>query len=95
MWSLTSPRADRISGPEKFCSSARKDFFNSIGQERTSPTSFHHLVGATKQQHRDVDTLCLGGLEVDALCALGLVAATQISRRSITGLLSLFSLNLS
>jgi hypothetical protein len=31
MWSLTSPRADRISGPEKFCSSARKDFFNSIG----------------------------------------------------------------
>jgi hypothetical protein len=30
MWSLTSPRADRISGPEKFCSSARKDFFNSI-----------------------------------------------------------------
>jgi hypothetical protein len=31
MWPLTSPRADRISGPEKFCSSARKDFFNSIG----------------------------------------------------------------
>jgi hypothetical protein len=35
MWSLTSPPADRISGPEKFCSSARKDFFNSIGQEQT------------------------------------------------------------
>src|SRR5258705_4823766 len=35
MWSLTSPRADRISGPENFCSSARKDFFNNICQERT------------------------------------------------------------
>src|SRR5258706_1524370 len=35
MWSLTSPRADRISGPEKFCSSARKDFFNSIGTFET------------------------------------------------------------
>src|SRR4029453_1654416 len=31
MWSLKSSPADRISGPEKFCSSARKDFFNSIG----------------------------------------------------------------
>jgi hypothetical protein len=30
-----------------------------------------------------------------ALCALGLVAATMISRISIAGLLSLFSLNLS
>jgi hypothetical protein len=35
MWSLTSPRADRISGPEKFHSSAREDFFNSIGTFRT------------------------------------------------------------
>ncbi len=34
-WSLTSPRADRISGPQKSCSSARKDFFNSIWQQRT------------------------------------------------------------
>jgi hypothetical protein len=31
MWSLTSPRAERISGPEKFRSSAEKDFFNTIG----------------------------------------------------------------
>jgi hypothetical protein len=37
MWSLTSPRAERISGPEKFRSSARKDFFNSIRTFRTSP----------------------------------------------------------
>ena len=37
MWSLTSPRADRISGPEKFCSPARKDFFNSIGTFETCP----------------------------------------------------------
>jgi hypothetical protein len=35
MWSLTSPRAERISGPEKFHSSARKDFCNNIGTFRT------------------------------------------------------------
>jgi hypothetical protein len=35
MWSLTSPRAERISGPENFRSSARRDFFNSIGTELT------------------------------------------------------------
>src|SRR5258708_23746713 len=38
-WSLTSPRADRISGPHKSCSSARKDFFNSICQQRTHTCS--------------------------------------------------------
>src|SRR6267154_766135 len=46
-WSLTSPRADRISGPQKSCSSARKnlvrppekDFFNSICQQRTHTCS--------------------------------------------------------
>jgi hypothetical protein len=38
MWSLTSPRAERISGPEKFRSSARKDFFNSICHQQTSRT---------------------------------------------------------
>jgi hypothetical protein len=31
MWALTSPRAERIGGPEKFRSSAEKDFFNTIG----------------------------------------------------------------
>jgi hypothetical protein len=35
MWSLTSPRAECISGPEKFRSSARKDFFNSICHQPT------------------------------------------------------------
>ena len=35
MWSLISPRAESISGPENFRSSARKDFFNSIPQEQT------------------------------------------------------------
>src|SRR6266403_4965148 len=39
MWSLTSPRADRISGPQKSCSFARKDFFNSIWQQRTHTCS--------------------------------------------------------
>src|SRR6267154_5887523 len=38
-WSLTSPRADRISDPHKSCSSARKDFFNSICQQRTHTCS--------------------------------------------------------
>jgi hypothetical protein len=28
MWSLTSPRAERISGPVKFRSPAEKEFFN-------------------------------------------------------------------
>src|SRR3984893_2959252 len=32
MWSLTSPRAKRISGPKKFRSPPRKDFFNTIAQ---------------------------------------------------------------
>jgi hypothetical protein len=30
IWSLTSPRVKRISDPENFRSSARKDFFNTI-----------------------------------------------------------------
>jgi hypothetical protein len=33
MWSLISPRAKGISGPEKFSSSPQKDFFNTIGGE--------------------------------------------------------------
>jgi hypothetical protein len=35
MWSLTSLRAGRTSGAEKFRSSAEKDFFNGIGTKRT------------------------------------------------------------
>jgi hypothetical protein len=31
MWPLISPRAKRISSPEKFWSSPQKDFFNTIG----------------------------------------------------------------
>jgi len=34
MWSLTSPRVERISGPKKFGSSAKKDFCNTIRQQR-------------------------------------------------------------
>jgi len=37
--SLTSPRAKRISGPKKFRSSPKKDFFNTIRQKRTFPSS--------------------------------------------------------
>src|SRR6266702_6110228 len=36
MWFLTSPRAKRISGPKKFRSSSKKDFFNTIGAKRPS-----------------------------------------------------------
>jgi hypothetical protein len=35
MWSLISPRAKGISGPEKFWWSPQKDFFNTIRQKRT------------------------------------------------------------
>ena len=38
MWSLTSWRVRRASGPENFQSSAKKDFFNTICQKR----SFRH-----------------------------------------------------
>ena len=36
MWSLTSQRVRRTSGPENFQSSTKKDFFNTIRQERKS-----------------------------------------------------------
>jgi hypothetical protein len=36
MWSLTSPRVERISGPEEYGSSAKKDFSNTIGREWSS-----------------------------------------------------------
>jgi hypothetical protein len=35
IWSLTSPRAKRISGPKKFHSSPKKDFFNTIDPTET------------------------------------------------------------
>jgi hypothetical protein len=35
MWSLISPCAKRIRGPEKFLSSPQKDFCNNIGTKRT------------------------------------------------------------
>jgi hypothetical protein len=39
MWSLTSSRAERIGGPEKFHSSTGKDFFNSICQKQKCATA--------------------------------------------------------
>jgi hypothetical protein len=35
MWSLNSQRGTRTSGPKNFQSSAKKDFFNTIGAKRT------------------------------------------------------------
>src|SRR5271155_2457552 len=66
MWSLISPRAKRISGPEKFRSSTQKDFCNKsahlghgamsdlrqqCAQERTSLRGFA-LAADRLQQHR-------------------------------------------
>jgi hypothetical protein len=47
MWSLTLQRVRRISGPENFQSSAKKDFFNKICQFQTfggscGSTNLHH-----------------------------------------------------
>jgi len=36
IWSLTSPRARRISGSKNFRAPPRKDFFNNIGTKQTS-----------------------------------------------------------
>jgi hypothetical protein len=36
MWSLTSPRTNRISGPKNFRSLVKKDFFNTIDPKQTS-----------------------------------------------------------
>jgi hypothetical protein len=35
IWSLTSPRANRISGSRNFRSLCQKDFFNNIGAKRS------------------------------------------------------------
>jgi hypothetical protein len=43
MWSLTSQRARRTSGPENFQSQAKKDFFNTIGAKR--PFAYEPNVG--------------------------------------------------
>jgi hypothetical protein len=59
MWSLTSPRVKRISGPEKFGSSAKKEFFNTICQKPTHPSQqmaslFDHFVRVRKDGLRDL-----------------------------------------
>jgi hypothetical protein len=40
VWSLTSPRVKRISGPEKFWQAPQKDFFNTIDHQQTSVPAF-------------------------------------------------------
>ena len=70
MWSLTSPRAGRISGPKKFCSSARKDFFNSICHKRTL-TRFRKKEPAPtlRTDPTGNDPTCCGGLKLSAVAA--------------------------
>jgi hypothetical protein len=41
IWSLTPPRPKRISGPKRFYSSPKKDFFNTIGTKRTWRDVWH------------------------------------------------------
>jgi hypothetical protein len=54
MWSLASPRAKRISGPKKFRSSPKKDFFNTIGAKRTSRQNAYasEVPGSVKEKER-------------------------------------------
>jgi hypothetical protein len=48
MWSLTSQRTKRISGPGKFRSSPKKDFFNTIWGNAELAWKRHHFRGRPK-----------------------------------------------
>jgi hypothetical protein len=52
MWSLTSRRVKRISGPEKSRLSDGNDFFNSIGQKATSPMIWALVLFAAARNRR-------------------------------------------
>jgi hypothetical protein len=58
MWSLTSQRERRTSGPENSQSQAKKDFFNTIGTFRT---------------YRDGLLMSASGGEADMLAGLKLI----------------------
>jgi hypothetical protein len=60
-----SPRAKRISGPEKLWSSSQKDFCNNICQYRT------HLPAANSMMSRLSRTIDLRGLIDRRFCSKG------------------------
>jgi len=51
MWSLASPLARRISGPRKFCSSPKKDFFNTIGRQSGRSPKRDVILGSVGSKH--------------------------------------------
>jgi hypothetical protein len=52
LWSLTSRRVKRISGPEKSRLPDGNDFFNSIGQKATSPMIWALVLFAAARNSR-------------------------------------------
>jgi hypothetical protein len=58
LWSLTSRRVKRISGPEKSRLPDGNDFFNSIGQKATSPMVWALVRYTPKTGHRGIRDEC-------------------------------------
>ena len=56
MWSLISPRAKRISGPEKFRSPPKKAFCNSIPEQSRHPAARSRLPFLTQLRHHPSGT---------------------------------------
>ena len=81
MRSLMSPREGRTSGPEKFPSAVKKDFFNTMCQkQKWHPPLFNHLVGAGEQcwWYRDAERT--GRFQVDNQLNLRRLLDRQIGR---------------
>jgi len=59
MWSLTSPRADRISGPENFVRQPEKTF-STVSANNEVADLFNHFVGAPEQPGHNLNAKRLG-----------------------------------
>ena len=59
MWSLTLPSMGPTSGAEKFCSSARKDFFDSIGHNGNEATELPRCPVKTPKSGLPLSTAAL------------------------------------